>query len=130
MEWNTFGIDLLENIIGGIVAAIAFAGIVHLYQKDRRQKIKDLIIIMGQAVEHRNASNNIDHINPQEWITRAKEIETDAIKRANSISPAAGSMVEWLDQIDSYKHNDDVQKYIAILNKVIERIRWLLEKYV
>lgn len=119
---------LWENIIGGVIAAVLIA-LFSLIKNCRKHKIlKDLTIIMGKAIKHRNLGENFDPENELEWIQRAKEIENEAIKKAQQLSSTAGSLVEWLDRVPPWNSKSEVEKYISILSKVIDRIRELLER--
>lgn len=121
-------VDLWANIVGGIVAAIVFAFFVSLRDRKKHKILKELTEIMGRAIQHRNLGKNGKKKDEQDWVTQAKDIEAEAVAKAKELSSTAGSLVEWLDNIDPWNVNNDVEKYISILNKVIERIRGLLER--
>ena len=83
---------------------------------------------MGKAIKHRNIGEHRAFTDENEWIREAKSIEADAVAKANEHSSTAGSLVEWLDRVPPWDVNSEVEKYVSILSKVIERIRELLER--
>ena len=51
--------DLWANIIGGVVAADLLAAIAFLWERRKHRIIRDLIMIMGRAIKHRNNATQI-----------------------------------------------------------------------
>jgi hypothetical protein len=125
-------VDLWVSIIGGIVAGVATAILIslvaYLWNRRKHRVLKDLTIIMGKAIDHRNAGRTNSFADGMEWVRQAKEIERHAVARANKLSSTAGSLVEWLDRVDPWPVGSEVDMYVSILSKVIERIRELLER--
>lgn len=121
------GSELWANIIGGVVTAILISLGVFLWNQRKHWILKELIEIMGKAIEHRNAGEHQAFTDQKEWVEKAKAIEAEAIAKAKKLSPAAGSFVEWLDRVPPYDPTNEVDKYVSILNKLIERIRELME---
>ena len=117
--------DLWANIFGGIVAAIIFAWLVSLRDKKKHRILHELTVIMGRAIEHRDASKR--QKDKKAWVQQAKAIEAETIAKATELSTTAGSLMEWLDKVDPYIDRE-VDKYVSILSKIIERIRELLER--
>lgn len=120
--------DLWANIVGGVVAALLFALMVFLWNLRKHIILKDLTVIMGRAIVHRNNGEGRTYNDKEKWIQQAKEIENEAIEKAKKLSSTAGALVEWLDRVPPWKGNDEVERYVSILNKVIERIRELMER--
>ena len=129
MGESQFGADLLANINGGVVAAGLIILAAYLWDRRKHQILKDLTEIMGQAIKHRNIGENRSFSNKDEWLRQAKIIEENAVITAKRLSTTAGSLVEWLDRVEPWRSGDDVEKYVAILSKVIERIRVLMERH-
>jgi hypothetical protein len=123
------GADLWANIIGGVVAAALVSLVAYLWDRRKHRILKDLIEIMGQAIKHRNIGEAKAFSDKDDWIRQAKIIEENAVTKARQLSTTAGSFIEWLDRIESWKVGDDVERYVAILSKVIERIRGLMERH-
>jgi len=122
--------DLWNNIVGGIASGLVTAGVLGLIAwlwRLRQQSIlKELTGIMGRAIQHRNIATSP---NEAAWVARAKEIEEEAVAKARQFSPTAGSLVEWLDKIDPWTVGSEGERYVSIINMVIERIRELLERH-
>jgi hypothetical protein len=123
-----FYLDLIANIVGGVAAALLFALIVYIWDQRRRRTLKELVDIMGKAIEHRNAGKRGSYANAETWVSDAKAIEEAAMFKARELSPAAGALIEWLDQVPPYSEGE-VNRYVAILSAVIERLRGLVEKH-
>jgi FAD/FMN-containing dehydrogenase len=121
-------VDLWANILGGIVAAALVAGLAWVWDRRKHRILKELTGITGQAIRHRNAGEWKDYTDEEEWVRQAKVIEDKAIKAAKRLSSSAAALVEWLDRVEPHPDDDEVKKYIAILSKVVERIRELLER--
>lgn len=122
------GADLWANIIGGVVAAALISLAAYLWDQRKHKILKDLTEIMGRAIEHRNIGERSLFSDKNEWIQQAKDIEEDAITKAKQLSTTAGSLVEWLDRVPTWNSSDEIEKYVAILSTVIERIRGLMER--
>lgn len=120
--------DLWANIVGGVVAAGVIALIAYLWNRRRHRILKELTKIMGKAIKHRNIGKQGPLPDEDKWIREAKAIESEAIAKAKNLSSTAGSLVEWLDNVDPWHVNSEVEKYVSILSKVIDRIRELLER--
>ncbi len=129
--------ELWANIIGGVVAALVIAGLFWLKERRKHRILKELTEIMGKAIVHRNSVHELERLQDftaaDEWIQKARALETEAVAKAYELSPSAGALVEWLDRIDPYIVDIDaisveIGRYTSILNKVIERIRELLER--
>ena len=90
--------------------------------------LKDLTLIMGKAIQHRNIGEQRAFTDEKDWIRKTKSIESEAVAKANQLSSTAGSLVNWLDRIDPWDVASEVDKYVSILSKVIKRIRELLER--
>lgn len=118
---------LLSNVVGGVLAALAFAGIVWLKDRRKHRILKELTEIMGEAIKHRNIGEK-GPPNTAEWVKEAGRIERKAIRKAGELSSTAGALVEWLDRVEPYPRGSKKKQYISILNKVIERIRELMER--
>jgi len=120
--------DLWANIIGGVVAAALIAFIAYLWERRKHKILKDLTDIMGRAIKHRNVGKQRAFTDQGKWIEEAKAIEAEAVKKASRLSSTAGSLVQWLDRVPPWSASSEVEKYVSILSKVIERIRELLER--
>jgi len=120
--------DLWANILGGVVAAGLIALAAYLWNRRRHKVLKELTVIMGKAIKHRNIGERQAFTDQNEWIREAKSIEAEAVAKANDLSSTAGSLVEWLDRVPPWDVASEVDKYVSILSKVIERIRELLER--
>jgi len=120
--------DLWANIIGGVVAALLIALAAYLWDWRRHRILKELTVIMGRAIKHRNIGEQRALTDENEWIREAKLIEADSIAKANQLSSTAGSLVEWLDRVPPWVVTSEVEEYVSILSKVIKRIRELLER--
>jgi|GEM_PF-6469041 len=120
--------NILANIIGGFVAAALVTLAAYLWNLRKHKIIKELIVIMGQAIEHRNAGEKRKFIDEKEWIQKAKIIEKNVIAKAKELSSTTGSLFEWLDRVPPYDPGDEVEKYLAILSTIIARIRELMER--
>lgn len=83
---------------------------------------------MERAIKHRNNGESLNGINEALWVQQAKVIENEAINKANDLSSSAGSLVNWLDRVDPWHTDSEVERMVSILSKVIERIRGLLER--
>lgn len=118
---------LWSNAVGGVVAALVLVGIAWLWDRRKHRILKELTAIMGKAILHRNLAEK-GSVNSARWVKKAKRIEKEAIAKARELSPTAGALVEWLDRVEPYPSGSERKKYLAILNKVIERIRELLER--
>lgn len=127
MEYN-FWCDLLTNAVGGIFAAIGFGVIVYFWNSNKRKKLKELSLIMGEIIQHRNDGENNNYQNLSGWIQTAKYLEKKAIDKANEFTSIAGDLLNWLDRVEVYGLGDEKQRYIGILSVVISRIRELLER--
>ena len=99
------------DAIGGIVAAVLIALFALLWNCRKNNLQKQLIEIMGQAIKHRNAGDQRAFKDEKVWIQQAKAIEEEAVATAKKISPATGSMVEWLDQVKPYPVGNELEKY-------------------
>jgi hypothetical protein len=120
--------DLWANIVGGVVAALLFALLVFLWNLRKHKILKDLTEIMGRAIVHRNIGEKRAYTDKGIWIQQAKDIENEAIEKAKKLSSTAGALVEWLDRVPPWTGDDEVERYVSILSKVIERIRELMER--
>src|SRR3990170_3125926 len=119
--------DLWANILGGVVAAGLIALAAYLWNRRRHKVLKELTVIMGKAIKHRNIGERQAFTDQNEWIREAKSIEAEAVAKANDLSSTAGSLVEWLDRVPPWDVASEGDQYVSILSKVIERIRELLE---
>jgi hypothetical protein len=122
------GVDLWANIVGGVVAAGLIALAVYLRDRRKHRILRELTVLMGRAILHRNIGERGEFTDAAEWARQAEEIEKEAVAKANELSSTAGSLVDWLDRVEPYEPTSEVEKYKSILNKVIERIRGLLER--
>jgi len=120
--------DLWGNIIGGIVAAGLISLLAYLWDRRKHKILKELTEIMGRAIKHRNIGEQGGYDDVDEWVRQAKQIEKEAVEKAKQLSTTAGSLVEWLDRVDPWNVTNEKEKYLSILNKVIERIRGLMER--
>ena len=124
--------SLWENIIGGIVATLVGAALIGLvaWWRNRKKQIakEQLIVIMDEAIRHRNIGARGNFKDANAWINKAKALEIDAMETARKISPTAGSADWSLDQIPDYEKGNLVAGYTSILSKVIERIKEILER--
>lgn len=119
---------LWSNIVGGVITAGLIALIAYFWDRRRHRILKELTDIMGRAIEHRNAGEHGSFTDKGEWISEAKQIETEAVTKASELSSTAGSLVQWLDRVPAWNTSNQVERYVSILSKVIERIRELLER--
>ena len=122
------GSDLWANIIGGIVAAVLISLVAYLWNVRKHKILKDLTEIMGRAIKHRNIGEQRAFSDESEWIRQAKAIENEAVLKAKQLSSTAGSLVEWLDRVPPWNVTSEVDRYVSVLSKVIERIRGLMER--
>jgi hypothetical protein len=120
--------NLWSNIVGGVVAAGLIALFAFLWDRRKHRILKELIEVMGRAIQHRNIGEHRTFANQEEWISQAKAIEEEAVAKARQLSPAAGALVAWLDRIPPWHAANEVEKYISILSTVVERIRGLMER--
>jgi hypothetical protein len=116
------------NIVGGVVTAGLIALIAYLWNQRRHKILRELTVIMGKAIQHRNIGERKTFTDQDQWVHEAKLIQVEAVSKARKLSSTAGSLVEWLDRVDPWNMNNEVEKYVSILSKVIERIRELLER--
>lgn len=107
----------------GLIALAAY-----LWDRCRHKILKELTVIMGKAIKHRNVGEQRAFTDENEWIREAKSIEVESVAKANQLSSTAGSLVEWLDRVPPWDVTSEVDKYVSILSKVIERTRELLER--
>jgi hypothetical protein len=123
--------ELWANIFGGIIAALVFALLVQIWNIKIKELQKKFIVIMDKAIKHRNIGENNESIDKKEWIELTKSIENEAKEIALKLSPAAGSMIDSLDRVDPpYPAGDEFKRYLSILNKIIERMRGILDKFI
>jgi len=120
--------SLWENIVGGIVAALFIYLFFHMIERRKNRIMNELIEIMGKAIVHRNSGESKTFSDEDEWIEEAKDITNEAVEKAKELSGTAGSLVEWLDRIDPWSSDSELEKYVSILSKVVERIRGLMER--
>jgi len=120
--------ELWINIVGGVVTAGLIALIVYLWNRRRHKILRELTEIMGRTIQHRNIGEQKAFTDRDQWIQEAKSIQKEAVAKAGELSSTAESLVEWLDRVDPWSMEDEVNKYVSILSKVIERIRELLER--
>jgi len=111
-----------------VVAAGLIALAAYLWDRCRHKILKELTVIMGKAIKHRNVGEQRAFTDENEWIREAKSIEVESVAKANQLSSTAGSLVEWLDRVPPWDVTSEVDKYVSILSKVIERTRELLER--
>lgn len=83
---------------------------------------------MGKAIQHRNIGERRAFADEIEWLQVAKSLDAEAVANANRLSTTAGSLIEWLDRVPPWDVDNEIEKYISILSKLIERIRELLER--
>jgi len=122
------GSDIFANVLGGLVAAAAIGLISWCRNRRKHRILKELTEIMVRAIRHRNIGEKLNGDDETLWVQQANVIENEAIAKANELSSSAGSLVNWLDRVDPWKADSEVQRSISILSKVIERIRGLLER--
>jgi hypothetical protein len=115
-------------MIGGVVTAGLIALIAFLWNRRKHKILKDLIKIMGRAIQHRNVGKQGAFTDEKEWVQQAKAIQEEAVAMAKKLSPTAGSLVEWLDRVPPWDRTSDIEKYVSFLSTVIERIRGLMER--
>ena len=128
MKEFMFGVDLWANIVGGVVAAVLIALAVYLRDRRKHRILRELTELMGRAIEHRNIGDQKAFADSGEWVRQANAIEDEAVAKAKELSSTAGSLVEWLDRVEPWGVTSEVEKYVSILSKVVERIRGLLER--
>jgi len=120
--------DLWVNVVGGIVTAGLLALIAYLWNRRRHKILHELTAIMGRAIQHRNNGEQKAFTDKNQWVQEAKSTQDEAVAKASELSSTAGSLVEWLDRVDPWNMNNEVERNVSILSKVIERIRELLER--
>jgi hypothetical protein len=86
--------DLWSNIIGGVVAALLIALVAYLWDRRRHKILKELTVIMGRAIKHRNTGERQVFTDEKEWIQEAKLIEHLAVAKAKQLSSTAGALIE------------------------------------
>ena len=119
--------SLWNNVIGSVITAALLAAIAWLWDRRKHRILRELTIIMGQAIKHRNIGKR-GPADEAQWVKKARSIERKAVHKARELSSTAGALVEWLDRVDPYPPGSETKQYVSILNKVIERIRELLER--
>lgn len=121
---------LLETIIVAVIATVIAAGviaaIVYVWKGPKRKRRKELIEIMGRAIQHRNIGDRREFADEEQWVRQAGEIETEAEEKAKKLGDEEGSKIEWLDRVDPWDETSEVERMVSILSKVIERIREIL----
>ena len=120
--------DLWISIIGGVVTAGLLALVAYLWNWRRHKILSELTEIMGRAIQHRNEGANRTYSDEEQWINTASSLKKEAVSKATQLSPTAGSLVNWMDRVQPWDVNDDVEKWVSFLSKTIERIRELLER--
>jgi hypothetical protein len=120
--------DLWVSIVGGVVTAGLIALIAYLWNRRRHKILRELTEIMGKAIQHRNVGEQKAFTDQNQWVQNAKSIQQEAVAKATELSSTAGSLVEWLDRVDPWNMNNEVERHVSFLSKVIERIRQLLER--
>lgn len=138
MKAFLLGSDLWANICGGVAAALFLGFMAFCINIRKHVIINRLIKIMGQAIQHRNIGepyktsphrlSKEDEWNESEWVQQAIAIHDEAVNQAYKLSPSAGALVDWLDRVDPWTETSQFERYLSILNKVIERIRGILEQ--
>jgi hypothetical protein len=121
------GPGLWENIIGGIVAATLIAIWIRWRERNKHKAIQELIVIMNEAIKHRNIGEGNRFDDAEVWVNQAKAIETKAVETARKISPTAGSLIHSLDRVPPW--TNEVELYTSILDVLIERIRGIMERH-
>lgn len=125
---SQFCFDLWANILGGIAAALILAAIYWGVNLRRHFLFKSLIKIMGEAIAHRNDGERGKYSSKEAWVTQADDIVVRAENKAQQISNAAGALVKMLDRVDRWDPHSDFERSLAILSKVIIRMRELIER--
>ena len=118
---------LWENILGGVVAAALIALWVQWRERNKHTAIQELIIIMDEAIRHRNNGERGQYDDAKVWVQQAKAIEEKAVETAKKISPTAGSLIHSLDRVPAW--SNEVELYTSILDVVIQRIRGIMERH-
>lgn len=122
--------ELWSNVIGGVITGIVLAGLVWLWNWNKRRHIKALIKIEDESIEHRNAGAAKEYEDTDKWSKEARIIHDKAFETANKISPAAGALIDLLGVVDPWDPTDTVSYWISILTKVNGRIRKILEHHI
>lgn len=128
----------IETVADVVSIAVVVVGVLAFGWKWWRHKrrariIKDLSDLMGKAIQHENlGKHRVPDV--QAWVANAKKIEDDAKSKAYELSEVSGKLVEWLGpdltaRVDANVDDLLQQQYMAILNKVIERIREILGRH-
>ena len=120
--------ELWVSIVGGVVTAGLLALTAHLWNRRRHKILSELTLIMGRAIKHRNIGERSLFTDQSQWLQDAKTIVGEAVAKARELSSTAGSLVEWLDRVPPWNVNNEVERYVSILSKTIERIQELLER--
>lgn len=119
--------DLWLGVAIGLVTGVLLGLVPFVRLSYKNKALKELTKIMGQAIEHRSIGERRGFIDENEWVQQAKALEKVAVAKARKVSPGAGSLVEWLDRVPAWNANNDVEKYMAVLSLVIERIHGIIE---
>lgn len=114
-----------EAIIVGLFIFGLTALAVYLWGLPKRRARRNLIDIMGRAIQHRNDGERQRFTDLQEWIKQAEALEVEAKTEARKLGPIEESIIEWLDRVDDWIN--ELERGISILSKVIERIQELLK---
>ncbi len=120
--------NLWVSIVGGVVTAGLLALTAYLWNRRRHKILSELTLIMGRAIKHRNIGEQSAFTDQSQWLQEAETIVGEAVAKSRELSSTAGSLVEWLDRVPPWNVNNEVDRYVSILSKTIERIQELLER--
>ena len=129
--------SLLSVIVTGVVTGVATAAVLGLigliWRAYREWRVKRLVSVMGEIVEHRNAGLRAA-ADPGSWVLRAKELEAEAERRASQVSAASGALVHWLGELEKMDVDQSVRDpqqrhYVNLLTTVVSRIRDTLGRH-
>ena len=129
--------SILSIVLTGVVTGVATAAVLGLigliWRTYREWRVKRLVKVMGEIVEHRNAGLQAA-ANPGAWVLKAKQLEAEAERRASQVSTASGALVHWLGELEKMDVDQSVsdpeqRRYVNLLTTVVSRIRDTLGRH-
>ena len=129
--------SILTVVLTGVVTGVATAGVLGLiglaWRTYREWRVRRLVDVMGQIVEHRNAGLRIA-ADPGAWVRKAKALEAEAERRAGQVSTASAALVHWPGDLETMDVDQGVRDpeqkhYVNLLTTVISRLRATLGRH-